>query len=137
MTESLWSTMNVIVRNREIPNTFCSVLYCWHVFYFGFPYKFDVCMVGKKLLYSLIVYTNESNRLFPRVHKILRWIGSNDFNIYHILMTFKKQFPWLVPNIIKKNNVIVDNTGFIIRFDVRQISCLRQKDAKIDFDDFD
>ena len=34
------------------------------MFCFGFLYKFDVCMIEKKLLYCLFVYTNGSNRLF-------------------------------------------------------------------------
>ena len=41
-------------------------------------------MIEKKLLYSLFIYTNKSKQLFHRVHKILRWIGSSDFQLEFI-----------------------------------------------------
>ena len=51
LTESVYSTANVR-RPKPLDAKHCvtqyfRLVYCWHAFCFGFPYKFDVYMIGK------------------------------------------------------------------------------------------
>ena len=49
--------------------------------------KFDVCMIGKTTVLVICIYKRVKSIVFIMSIKILRWIGSSDFNIFK--MPFK------------------------------------------------
>ena len=45
-------------------------IYCWHVFCFGFLYKFDVCMIGKTIVLVIFIHKRVKSIVFAMSIKL-------------------------------------------------------------------
>ena len=78
-----------VVRNREIRNMWCYLVlsvYCWHVFCFGFLYRFDVCMIEKTTVLVICIHKRVKSNVFAVSIKFCDESG------LAILNTYMKEF---------------------------------------------
>ena len=85
-TESVCSSMNV--RNPKPWDTKHGVTLYFRFYVLEF-FMSLMCVWLEKLLYWLLYTQTNQLDYFRRFHKILRWIGSSDFNIHVYVITMQ------------------------------------------------